>query len=306
MLGASPSYAESGLQSSVTDTVVPVYHWKNETPIPRGTVLMVHGLTQRACSLHRLANQLAASGFQVYGIDLRGHGWWHFCHHNGDVGYSCDFQQSVQDVDAVLLTLREQYPGLPLFMIGESIGASVVLRAAVDSPGTVNGLVLAGTGSKLCHVKFAWVASDLLRNHFRLHHQINIVRYQLKYGSDDPLVMEETLKDPLQRRSVTLGEMMQVSKFIGKNRKYARSLNSNVSALVIQGSEDHTLQPKSARKVFDAIPTDDKQMVVVPKCGHILLGIDHIKLLVSDSINTFLKERAPQQTLAVTGSLVPN
>ncbi len=267
---------------------------------------MVHGLTQRACSLHRLANQLVASGFQVYGIDLRGHGWWHFCHHDGNAGYSCDFEQSVKDVDAVLLALKEQHPGMPLFMIGESIGASVVLRAAVDSPGTVNGLILAGAGSKLCHVKFAWVASDLLRNHFRLHHQINIVRYQLKYGSENPLVMEETMEDPLQRRSITLSELMQVSKFIGKNRKYARSVSSKVSALVIQGSEDHTLQAKSAKKVFDAMRTDDKQMVVIPKCGHILLGIEHLRPLVSDSIDTFLRERAPQQTLAVTGSLVRN
>ena len=72
---------------------LPVAKWQDPACNQRGTVLLIHGITQRAYSLNSLATELADDGFTVYGIDQRGHGRWHFERTKGQPGYACDFKQ---------------------------------------------------------------------------------------------------------------------------------------------------------------------------------------------------------------------
>lgn len=293
LLSAHPAIADVRYQDQgieAIETNLPVYYWRETARRPKGVVLLLHGIVERAGSLNCLAQQLVADGFVVYGLDERGHGWWHFHQKKGDPGYNCDFKGTVHDVDKLLSVLRKEHPGLPLILIGESVGAAVAWRAAIDEPKAVDGIIVAGTGCTAAHAKMSWVLGDLLRNFWRWNHQVDIVRYQLKYGTDDLPTFEENLKDPEQRKTLTLREIIGADRFLGKNRKFARRLDPQIAVLVIQGADDRVLSPKSAKKVFDAANTSEKQIVVVPGCGHVLLGMNKLKPLVCDSIITFLNK----------------
>jgi esterase/lipase len=124
------------------------------------------------------------------------------------------------------------------------------------------------------------------------------VRYQLKYGTDDLPAFEESLKDPEQRKTLTLSEIIGATRFLSKNRKFARQLDPHIAVLVIQGANDQVLSPQSAKLVFDCADTADKRLVVVPGCGHIVIGINRLKPLVQNSITTFLNETATRRTVA--------
>jgi alpha-beta hydrolase superfamily lysophospholipase len=278
-----------------TETHLPVCVWQDTARRPKGVVLLLHGIAERALTLNHLAQELVSDGFLVYGLDERGHGWWHFRQTKNDPGYNCHFHQTVGDVDKVLSCLKKEHPGLPLFIIGESIGAAIALRAAVDRPDAVDGLVVSGSGDKTAPDSMRWVLGDVLRNFWRWNHQIDVVRYQLKYCTDDLSSFADNLKDPEHRRTFSINETIRAGRFIGQNRKFARRLDPHIAVLVIQGANDHVLSPKSARKVFDALNTTDKRFVLVPECGHLLLQVNNMKPLVSDSITTFLSDRVSRR-----------
>ncbi len=283
---------------------LPVAKWQDPACNQRGTVLLIHGITQRAYSLNALANELADDGFTVYGIDQRGHGRWHFERTKGQPGYACDFKQTVKDVDSLLPALKQSNPDLPLFLIGESAGAGVAIRYAANSPDVVRGIVLAGTGCKTGHVKLTWALADTLRNFYRPDHQISLVRYQRKYGTDDLVALEENFKDKWQRPTMSAKEMLGVARFMKKNAKYAKRISADTAVLVIQGNDDKVLKPKSALKVLANIPSADKRIVNIENCGHILLGTNHLKPVVTNSIASWLDHNVGETTVATVHGVI--
>ncbi len=306
--GESSAYATVQFEDQCSEgnqLKLPVSKWQdNQSTGERGTVLLIHGITQRAFSLNSLATKLAQDGFTVYGIDQRGHGHWHFQGTTHDAGYSCNFKQTVKDVDALLPVLKKNEPEQPLFLIGESAGAGVAIRAAAAAPDLVRGVVLAGTGCKPAHVKFTWAMSDILKNCYRPNHQISVVRYQRKYGTDDIPALEESFKDKWQRPTMSAREMFSVAQFMKKNARYARKMSPDTSVLVVQGCDDRVLKPKSAAKVLANIPSDDKRMVSDAQCGHILLGTNHLKPAVTNSITAWLDHNVGDVTVASVHGVV--
>lgn len=279
-------------------THLPVAKWQDSASNQRGTVLLIHGITQRAYSLNALATRLAEDGFTVYGIDQRGHGRWHFEGTKEQPGYTCNFKQTVKDVDLLLPTLKQSNPELPMFLIGESAGAGVAIRAAANSPDMVQGIVLAGTGCKPCHVKLVWALGDTLSNFYRLNHQISVVRYQRKYGTDDLAALEENFKDKWQRPTMSAKELLDVAGFMKRNAKHAKRISSDTAVLVIQGSDDKVLKPRSAEKVLANVSAADKRIVKVENCGHILLGTNHLKPVVTESISSWLSQHTGDTIVA--------
>jgi alpha-beta hydrolase superfamily lysophospholipase len=63
--------------------------------------------------------ELAASGFAVYAVDLRGRG-----RSDGERFYVDTFDDYVADVEAVTAKARGEQPSLPMFLLGHSAGAS--------------------------------------------------------------------------------------------------------------------------------------------------------------------------------------
>jgi len=278
------------------ETNLPVYQWNDDERRPRAAVLMLHGISQRAYTLRAVADRLASQGFVTYGMDLRGHGWWHKQEKCKD-GYRCDYKKSQADVGKVLHAIKEENPDLPLYLLGESVGSAVALRAANDSPEVLDGLVLCGAGSKAGHANILWMLTDMTKCLFRK--PVNIVRYQKKYGTDDLVALQQTIDDPDQRKTFSFREILKAKFFIAKNAKYAKKLDPRISVLVVHGDCDKTLTPKSAKKVFSAFNTFDKQLVMVHDCGHILIGTPSPKNLVTYSIGSFIEEHATDRVAAL-------
>jgi alpha-beta hydrolase superfamily lysophospholipase len=279
-------------------TGVPLIKWENPEVTPRGSVVLVHGLTQRGQCLAKLGKELAEKGYIVWAIDQRGHGFYHFGQKAGSDGYVCDYKQSQRDLVAVLKAIKVDHPDLPSFCIGESAGAAIIAGAAANAPDFVNGIVLASTGIKCCRVKLSWTLHDVACNWYRINHPVDVVRYQRKYGSDDKHDFSDQELDPWVRRSLSIRELVRTKNIVGSTAKVAKQLDPSISILVLQAGQDHVLRAKSARKVLRNAKTPYKQFVVVPRCGHVMLGTNYLKPLVVSSINSWLDEQTSTQTVA--------
>jgi pimeloyl-ACP methyl ester carboxylesterase len=108
-----------------------VLRWEPEAQASVPYVL-VHGLASNALVWQGVAERLAAEGHGVVAVDQRGHG----LSDKPDAGY--DLATVASDLVALVKALKLDRPVL----VGQSWGASVVLRAALDDPAGTRGVVL--------------------------------------------------------------------------------------------------------------------------------------------------------------------
>ncbi|WP_431303252.1 alpha/beta fold hydrolase [Sediminicoccus sp. BL-A-41-H5] len=100
---------------------LPLRVWRPEGP-PRFVVLAIHGLADHGGNmLLEGGPMLAAGGALVYAYDQRGFGW------TSPRGYWAGAETMVSDANTALDLIRARHPGVPLFLLGESMGGAVVL-----------------------------------------------------------------------------------------------------------------------------------------------------------------------------------
>lgn len=106
------------------------YRWSVENPV--AVMSLVHGLAEHCGRYEELAQHLNRNGIDVVGVDLRGHGKT-----EGPRGVSRQFSDIVGDVSTLVEETKTQYPGLPRFLFGHSLGGGLVLQrgmTTVDDP----------------------------------------------------------------------------------------------------------------------------------------------------------------------------
>ena len=116
---------------------------------PRAVVQIAHGMAEHSDRYARFATALTDAGYAVYADDHRGHKGTAGSH--DQEGYFADehgFETVVDDLAAVTATIRAEQPGLPIVLLGHSMG-SFLARAYAAShahvDGGLAGLVLSGT-----------------------------------------------------------------------------------------------------------------------------------------------------------------
>ncbi len=110
----------------------------------RGTVQLVHGLSEHAGRYERLARALTAQGLAVAALDQRGHGRTAESTGPGGFGEGATSDAVLDDVRDLGQRLAADHPGVPAFLLGHSLGSAVALASAERDGAGLAGLVLSG------------------------------------------------------------------------------------------------------------------------------------------------------------------
>lgn len=105
----------------------------------RYVVLLVHGYGEHVGRYEHVADALVRHGAAVFGPDHMGHG-----RSAGERVLIEDFEAVVTDVHAVERLARAAYPGLPLVLIGHSMGGLIAARYAQRYGAGLAAVVLSG------------------------------------------------------------------------------------------------------------------------------------------------------------------
>ncbi|MFD3839013.1 alpha/beta hydrolase [Streptomyces sp. NPDC058642] len=108
-------------------------------PRPRRLALVVHGYGEHIGRYEELADVLHRHGAAVFGPDHRGHG-----KSAGERVLVEDFEDVVTDVHTVADFARAAHPGLPVVLIGHSMGGLICARFAQRHGTELAALVLSG------------------------------------------------------------------------------------------------------------------------------------------------------------------
>lgn len=103
--------------------------YSNEIPRPKGILCIVHGVGEHFTRYGELADSLAQREYSVYGMDLMGHGT-----SPGPRGYIGSREDFCGQITILLNYAESQNPGIPLFLMGHSLGGLLVLYYRCRTP----------------------------------------------------------------------------------------------------------------------------------------------------------------------------
>ncbi len=108
-------------------------------------IVVAHGMGEHARRYRRLAEALTAAGWAVYAPDQRGHGRTAVSIEAlGDLGPG-GWDGLVDDLGRLVDEVSRRHPGLPLVLLGHSMGSFVAQQYVLDRSDRLTGLVLTGT-----------------------------------------------------------------------------------------------------------------------------------------------------------------
>jgi alpha-beta hydrolase superfamily lysophospholipase len=286
-------------------------------------VLLVHGFGQNRYAWHlparSLANHLARSGFDVFNLDLRGHGR---SRHLGAHRCSTLDDYVRGDVPAAVEEVQRLSGGRPVWIVGHSLGGLVAYASAPGLDGAVAGLVSIGSPY---HISRGSLTLGALAFFFRalaiaplpnaplplapvgltmrlLRRFAESPLYPLPLrgwhaGSLEPHVLEQHFRLAFDRAA--LAEMTEMfawgkaGRFGGGESAYIERFEAmDLPLLVVAGANDDLAPPAAVRPGFTRSRARDKTYRALP-LGHIdlLVGRD-APLMTWSLIEGWLKKRA--------------
>lgn len=243
---------------------------------------------------------MSERGLAVFAIDVRGFGAW-LDNHNGNDD-KIDFEACLTDIHNQLKSLRAAYPRTPIYIVGESMGGAIGLRAASRWPQMIAGLI----------------ASDPPNTRYsRLSDKIKV---GVKYLADKekpvdaaPLIVERATEDPdLQdlwesdkenRMELTPAELKDFSDFIKGNHEAAATIK-RTPVLLLAGLQDKLVKPEGTIDLFNNLACNNKGLFVVGNGEHLLLEegqmTDQLATLLVDWMKTesYKQRKSPPRRAA--------
>ena len=228
--------------------------WLPDT-VPRAVIQIAHGIAEHILRYESLADYLTERGFAVTGNDHLGHG------SSGperrlSFGPAGTWEWVTADMDTLRRRTREKFPGIPLFLLGHSMGSFLARTYLIRFPGLVDGCILIGTGQPpaiLIAAGLLMTAEEQIRLGYdrpsRLLNALAFGAYNAPFAPNQTThdwlsVNEENvdrfLASPLCGGIPTVGlirEMLRGLRFIGKQGNLKR-MDISTPILFLSGEND--------------------------------------------------------------------
>lgn len=239
-------------------------YFRRDIPLrPRALVLLLHSLGEHSGCYEAMAARLKAAGYGVLRFDFRGHG-----RSDGPRGDVQDFQDYLRDTDTVVEHARRVFPGLPLFLLGHSMGALVAASYAVEHPDKIDGEVTSCAALRLMP------ALEFLRGCSRHRHgergdeRFSFIMPTQKGGASTEWSEDRQMLDSV---TVRLAGAVWIQ---GADWFAPRMKELNKPLLILHGKEDSLVPPEVSQWFYEGVSSPDRSLHVYPEQGHSLLGKD--------------------------------
>ncbi len=264
---ATESQSSSGAKSGKADKLdkIPCIRWIDEEAEPKAVLLCIHGLGLHKGTYEDFGREMAKKGLITYAIDMRGFGSWIPKQKNAQI----DFDGSLIDIKRALTEIRKAHPGLPLIMLGESMGGGIGIHATALYPDLVDGLISSvPSGDRFNSVDNSLkVGVHAVFGGF--NKPIDIGPMVVGAATKKSDLRERWLNDPLCRTKISPNELIAFQKFMNGNFDSA-GLIKQTPVLFIMGSNDKLVRPVATFKLFDSLATPNKDKVMSNSAEHLI------------------------------------
>jgi acylglycerol lipase len=229
--------------------------------LPRGILVIAHGVGEHSGRYSNIINQLAGSGITVYALDHRGHG-----RSGGKLGHVESFMDYVYDLKIFIDLIKEDINEKRLVLLGHSMGGVIACKYALTYSEDIDGLILSSPGFVPAMKVPAWKSklAGILSRY--------APSFSMPTGLDvsglsrDPVVVDEYENDRMVHGMVSSRWYTEILKT--SEECLNRALELRMPLLVFHGEEDRIVDYRGSEKLFNNASSVKKEL-------HILKGFYH-------------------------------
>ena len=245
--------------------VMPVRAWLPDGP-PRAVVLALHGFNDYSRAFESPGAAWRSRGIATYAYDQRGFGAAPYRGHwaGGD--------RMARDAGVAARLLQRRYPGVPVFLLGESMGGAIALTLATAAdPPPLSGLILvapavrgrAALGGLASST--LWLAGNTIPWYQLTGEGLNI------RPSDNIEVLRQLYEDPMVIKATRIDAIYGLIDLM--DAAVAAGPRLAVPTLVLYGAHEEVVSVDAAREFVESLPKPPApvRVAVYPEGYHLLL-----------------------------------
>ncbi|HJU19526.1 MAG TPA: lysophospholipase [Stellaceae bacterium] len=267
---------------------LPLRHWLPPGP-PRAVILALHGFNDYSHAFAGPAVAWAEQGIATYAYDQRGFGagfgrgrWW-------------GVEALAADAVTASRILRRRYPGVPLYLLGESMGGAVAIVAATGAaglpPADADGVVLAAPAvwgratMRLLPRLLLWAAVRVAPNLTLTGRQLHIL------PSDNIAMLRALARDPLVIKATRVDAIWGLVNLM--DAALAAAPRFKGPLLILYGRRDAIIPPAAIRRFVDGIRDPEARLAYYRQGYHMLLRDREAPRVIADVAHWIAMPAAP-------------
>lgn len=288
--------------------------------LPRAVVMLSHGMAEHGGRYARLGTALTDAGFALYAHDQRGHGRTAA---SGVLGHYADqdgWNKVVGDLASLNASIGQRHPGVPVFLLGHSMGSYIAQAYLLHHSASIQGAVLSGSNFQPVSLyRSAAVIARLERwrqgatgrsaiieflSFGSFNKAFKPVRTPFDWLSRDQEEVDKYVNDPLCGFRCTnqfwldmLGGLQQISK-----KSSLAQIDKSLPILIMGGECDPVSEGKRLKDLAGALTDTDHALVTLklyPQARHEILNETNREAVTHDLLawlEQALSEPRPRRT----------
>lgn len=260
-------------------------YWK-PSGTPKALIFVSHGAGEHCGRYDELAHMLKGLDMLVFAHDHVGHG-----QSEGERMVVSDFQVFVRDVLQHVDTIQKDYPDVPIFLLGHSMGGAISILVAAERPTYFSGMVLISPlvlanpeSASTLKVLAAKLLNFVLPNMTLGRIDSSVLsrnKSEVDLYNSDPLVCRAGLK-------VCFG--IQLLNAVARVERAMPRLT--LPFLLLQGSADRLCDSKGAYLLMESSRSQDKTLKMYEGAYHVLhRELPEVTNSVLHEVNSWVSHR---------------
>jgi alpha-beta hydrolase superfamily lysophospholipase len=235
------------------------YRMIEPSTAPKATVIIVHGHGDHSGGLYNISFSLVQEGYIVYTFDLRGHG-----KSSGERGFINSWDEYRGDLHEFRRLVSKKQPGLPLYMIGHSMGGVIALDYAIDFSSGISGIIAIAPAVSYEVTRFERLGITLMG---KLKPDLSIdksKKFQLM--TKNSAMAAKFYSDSLRHNTITPG--LGRGLIQGVSRVLNQAPLISMPFLLQYGLRDKITPPTKLGSFFKQVSSKNKQLIEYPAAKH--------------------------------------
>ncbi len=243
--------------------VLPVKVWASAQERPDAVIIALHGFNDYSNAFRLPGEYLSAHGITVLAFDQRGFGA------TGMSGIWGGRENLIADVHDMIAAMHSAYPGVPLYLLGESMGGAVAINAAAAGNTGVDGIIVSAPalwgGSLIYEIYHAalWTVAHTFPEKRFTGKDLKIL------ATDNIPLLQAMAKDPLVQKSARADAIYGL---VGMMQEaYANIGQLDVPMLILYGRRDQVIPPTPIEMAVAGIRQAGCTVIYYPEGYHMLM-----------------------------------
>ncbi len=247
----------------------------------KATIIIIHGLGEHSGRYINVVNHFVPLGYAIYGFDHLGHG-----KSDGEREVVERFNDFTDNLTIFHNMVKVWQPDKPLFLLGHSLGGSILAIYLMDQPANIHGAIISAPMASIpANIKPITVTLGKLLS--SIAPKTGILALDATAVSRDPEVVKAYVNDPLVFHGKTPSRLA-AELLVAMQRISADARKITLPFITMQGTADRLVSPTDAKFLYDSASSQDKTLKIYPGLYHEIFNEPERTVVLKD-VETWLQ-----------------